>query len=69
MGCIGFGHGATIRDVEKLERILKRSIILRHITEEKIFDSGKYQHRKNVGGGRGKLEVCLLYTSPSPRDA
>lgn len=22
-GCIGFGHGATIRDVEKLERILK----------------------------------------------
>jgi len=48
MGCIGFGHGATIRDVEKLERILKGSIILRHITEEKIFDSGSINIAKTL---------------------
>ena len=35
--------GATVADVAKLECILKRSIILRDIAGEEMYDSGKYQ--------------------------
>jgi len=35
--------GATIDDVAKLEKILKRVIFLRDIAGEDIYNSGKYQ--------------------------
>ncbi|GFS16362.1 hypothetical protein ElyMa_001471000 [Elysia marginata] len=35
--------GATVDDVSKLEKILKRAIILRDIAGEDIYNSGKYQ--------------------------
>ncbi|MEW8685622.1 MAG: hypothetical protein AB2556_07420, partial [Candidatus Thiodiazotropha sp.] len=47
--------GATVDDVAKLERILKRAIILRDIAGENIYDSGKYQRGDN--GVRGKVEL------------
>ena len=37
--------GASIDDVAKLEKILKRAIILRDIAGEDIYNSGKYQWR------------------------
>ena len=35
--------GATVDDVSKLEKILKRAIILRDIAGEDIYYGGKYQ--------------------------
>ena len=40
--------GATVEDVDDLEEILKRAIVLRDITGEDIYNSGKYQR---VGNG------------------
>ena len=49
--------GATVGDVAELEKILKRSIIIRDIAGEDIFNSGKYQLGGN--GVRGKVELIL----------
>jgi len=49
--------GATIQDVSGLERILKRSIIVRDIAGADIYNSGKYQRGGN--GIRGKVELIL----------
>ena len=40
------------------------------ITEEKSLPSDFVQKVKNfkIRGSSGKLNICLLYTSPSPRD-
>jgi len=35
--------GATVDDVAELERILKQAIVLRDITGEDVYNSGKYQ--------------------------
>ena len=48
--------GATINDVTKLERILKRAIVLRDIAGEPIFDSGKY----GSGGNGGHQPIILI---------
>ena len=47
--------GATVDSVAELEQILKTAIILRDITGEVIFNSGKYQRGGN--GIRGKVEL------------
>ena len=46
---------ATVDDVAELEKSLKRSIILRGIAGENIFNSGKYQRGGN--GVRGVVEL------------
>ena len=49
--------GATVSDVAKLESILQRSIVLRDIAGEDIFNSGKYQKR----GNKTYSKVELIY--------
>ena len=49
--------GATVADVAKLEKILKRAIILRDIAGEDIYNSGKYQ--KNGVRTNGKAELIV----------
>ena len=49
--------GATVEDVAKLESILQRSIILRDIAGEDIYNSGKYQRRGNKTYGKVELIV------------
>ena len=49
--------GASVQDVADLEKILKRSIILRDIAGEEIYNSGKYQRGGN--GVRGKVELIV----------
>ena len=51
--------GATVQDVARLEKILKKPGILRNIAGEDIYNSGNYQ----VGGNgvRGKIElICHI---------
>ena len=50
-------HGAAIDDVAKLEKVLKRTIILRDIAGEDIYNSGKYLFGGN--GVRGKIELIV----------
>jgi len=45
--------GATVNDVAKLEKILKRAIILSDIAGEDIYNSGKYQ------GGHRHIELIV----------
>jgi len=50
-------HGAAVDDVAKLEKVLKRAIILRDIAGEDIHNSGKYLFGGN--GVRGKIELIV----------
>ena len=49
--------GETVDDVAKLEKILKRAIVLIDIASEDIYNSGKYQRGGN--GVRGKIELIV----------
>ena len=48
--------GATVDDVAKLEKILKRTVILKDIAGKDAYNSGKY----TMGGGNGKCRPIEL---------
>lgn len=51
--------GASIESVSKLETILKRSIIIKDIIGQSIYDSGKYQKDGNRAHSHGKIELIM----------
>ena len=58
--------GATVNIVAQLESILQRAIILRDITSEDIYNSGKYQRRGEKT--YGKVELMCHNGHAWPKD-
>ena len=55
---VGLGLEASVRD-EEAEEIIREAII-------PAFQNGDFE--KGISQGVNRLIICLLYTSPSPRD-
>ena len=41
-------HGATIKDLKKLESFIERSIIVKDITGRDLYNTGKYRRYKKI---------------------